>query len=179
MTKYRLCKTYRENKIKFKKIFHTKIMSEEKKKEARDHAILAYKELGQSIKGKYELVQLDEFMVTVRTVQDKAWSRNKEHFMIDKKLFKIITTAVIVAISKSKGIEIVSMWNKSVNKEKFSKFLTRFRKENPDRKIHLQMDQLRSHTCNMVTKKMKELGFTYSFLPIYSPLTNGTELVIQ
>ena len=86
--------------------------------------------------------------------------------------------AVIVSISRESGVELVQVFDKSVNKKKFRVFLDNLRAKYPYEDIMLMMDNLSLHKSKDTKKRMDELGFRYTYTPVYSPKYNGIEEVI-
>ena len=72
----------------------------------------------------------------------------------------------------------VQVFPKSINKSKFKQFLQNLRDKFPFEDIILVMDNLSFHKSNAV-KLMDELGFLYTWTPVYSPSYNGVEEVIN
>ena len=67
----------------------------------------------------YEMLYLDEVMVTKRSVRDKEWSPKYVNYEIDLNQLGINNTACIAAISWKKGLEHLGLYPKSVNIPKF------------------------------------------------------------
>ena len=66
-----------------------------------------------------KIIQLDEFVVTKKTWDTHVWALPKENYMLDQAKAYTDTFAVILAISREKGIELVDIQMKSINKRKF------------------------------------------------------------
>ena len=58
-------------------------------------------------------------------------------------------------------------------------FLDELRSIHPYTDIMLMMDNLKLHKSNDIKTRMNDLGFLYSYTPIYSPQYNGVEEVIS
>ena len=71
------------------------------------------------------------------------------------------------------------MFNKSIDKKKFKEFIHSIRIKYPFDDICLMMDNLRIHKGAEMIELYKELGFMYTFTPVYSPQYNGIEEVIN
>ena len=80
---------------------------------------------------------------------------------------------MVLAISREKGIESILVFEKSINKDKFKIFLDSIRSANPFENVMLMMDNLSLHKSNDVKRRMDELGFHYTYTPVYSPQYNG------
>ena len=86
--------------------------------------------------------------------------------------------AVVLAVSRERGVELVDVYKKSINKRKFKHFLERLRQLNYADDIMLMMDNLSFHKSGDTKQRMDELGFSYTYTPVYSPQYNGIEEVI-
>ena len=86
--------------------------------------------------------------------------------------------AVILAISREKGIELIDIHKKPINKMKFKQFLDRLRQLNFCNDVMLVMDNLSVHKSGGIKERMRELGFSFTYTPVYSPRYNGIEEVI-
>ena len=85
---------------------------------------------------------------------------------------------MIAAISSLRGVDQVSLFNYSVNKEKFAQFLQDLRDKYYFDDICLYMDNLSVHRSKFITDRMDELGFAYIWSPTYSPEYNPIEIII-
>ena len=74
-----------------------------------------------------------------------------------------------MAVSRERGVELVDVYKKSINKVKFKQFLERLRQRNLFNDIMLVMDNLSFHKSGDVKERMDELGFHYTYTPAYSP----------
>ena len=84
-----------------------------------------------------------------------------------------------MAVSWEYGVDHVEIYNNSINKKKFKIFLDNLRIKFPFEDIILIMDNLSVHKSNDVKERMNELGFLYTWTPVYSPQYNGVEEVIN
>jgi len=89
------------------------------------------------------------------------------------------TTAVIAAISKLNGVEHFEMFNYSVDKHKFAKFLVGLRKRCGQRPICIFFDQLGVHRSRVVKDKLEALDMQYIYNACYYPDGNGIEYVFS
>lgn len=139
-------------------------------------------ELAQDLKLAIErgrkIIQLDEFVVTKHTWPTHAWTRQKENIPVDQSQAYNKVLAVVLAVSRERGIELVDIYERSINKPKFKLFLERLRALNFWSDVTLVMDNLSVHKSNEVRERMTELDFEWSFTPAYSPRYNGIEEVI-
>ena len=106
------------------------------------------------------------------------WSKKYKNVKIDYQQFAKETVAVIVAISSERGIDQVSLFKYSVNREKFALFLQELRDKYFFDDICLYMDNLSVHRSNFIKDRMDEIGFAYIWAPTYSPEYNPTEFII-
>ena len=81
--------------------------------------------------------------------------------------------AIIVAVSREYGVDMVDIYNYSIDKRKFKVFLDKLRGKFPFDNILIVMDNLSLHFSNEVRERMDELGFKYTNTPVYSPEFNG------
>ena len=125
-----------------------------------------------------KIVQVDEFVITKKTWLTHEWSQKKTNIQVNQSKAFNEPYAVILAISREKGIELVDIHKKSINKMKFKQFLERLRQLNFWNDITLMMDNLSFHKSEDVKERMRELGFQYAYTPAYSPRYNGIEEVI-
>ena len=86
-------------------------------------------------------------------------------------------TAVIGAISREKGVELMMKFPKSINVMRFKILLEELRCRNPYDNMILVMDNLAVHRSQHTVERMNELGFRYAWTPRYSPQYNGIEEV--
>ena len=77
--------------------------------------------------------------------------------------------AIVLAISREKGLELLHTHPRSINAMKFKSFLEELRARNPFDDILLVMDNLSLHKSRAMKERMDELGFMYSYTPTYSP----------
>ena len=75
-------------------------------------------------------MQIDEFMITKRTWPTHVWSQPRDNLMMDQSKVMTEAYAVVMAISRERGIELVDIYKKSINKMKFKMFLERLKQLN-------------------------------------------------
>ena len=73
----------------------------------------------------------------------------------------------------------VDVYKNSIRKNKFMMFLQNLRDKYPLEDICLVMDNLSLHKSNEIKERMDELGFMFTYTPVYSPRYNGIEEVIN
>ena len=123
----------------------------------------------------FRLVQLDEMMVTKRTLAKADWTPKLQNASIDWQQMGTGALAVIAAVSRERGVEQAMIFPKSVNVPKFKIFLESVRAANPFDNIMLVMDNLSVHRNREVLERMEELSFRWAYTPRYSPAFNGIE----
>ena len=108
-------------------------------------------------------------MVTKKTVPSHSWSKQKQNISLDYQHMDTNAIAVIGAVSREKGLELVMTWPKSITKIRFKIFLEELRRINQFDDIILVADNLSFHKIKDTREGMDELGFRYSWIPRYSP----------
>ena len=108
-----------------------------------------------------------------------TWSLPKQNTVIGIEDSYIRNKAVLLAISRECGVEHIEVYNQSINKARFKVFLQSIRDNNLFDDIILVMDNINFHKSFDSRERMDELGFLYSYVPIYSPRFNGIEEVIN
>ena len=88
---------------------------------------------------------------------------------------------MIAAISRQRGMELFSIFPKSVNIPKFMTFLDDLRRQRWADDIALFVDQLSVHRSKLVRERADELGivllFNSPYSPDYMPIENVFSLV--
>ena len=116
-------------------------------------------------------------MVTKRSVASHDWAKKRCNAQYDFSLVNGTPIAVLGAVSREKGIDLMMTFPKSINVTKFKVFLDELRRINPFDNILIMMDNLAVHRNKSVRERMDELGFRYAWTPRYSPQYNGIEEV--
>ena len=83
--------------------------------------------------------------------------------------------ACCAAVSERHGLDLLMMWEKSVNTDKFHAFLKRLRSKYQFRRICIYMDNLSIHRSKITAKLLKSLRMEVVFNPPYSPWANPIE----
>lgn len=96
---------------------------------------------------------------------------------IEQKQTTIAPIAVLAMISESNGIELVSIFEQSVDRFKFESSLIKLREKNQYKKICIFLDNLSVHRSKVVTEKAKELNIPLIYNCPYYPEGNPIELV--
>ena len=139
-------------------------------------------ELSQSVQLAIEkrlmIIQLDEFVITKKTWPTHAWTRQKDNLQLNYQDTNTSVAAVLMAISREHGVNMVKVYKKSINKRKFKEFLDELRAKYPFDDMLLMMDNISFHKSQDVRERMDELGFHYTYTVRYSPKYNGIEEVI-
>ena len=107
-------------------------------------------------------------MITKRTNPTHVWSLPKSNICLDQREIGIKAKAVLAAISREYGIEHIEVHEKSINKIKFKAFLDNLRSLHPFDDMILMMDNLSLHKSKHMKSRMDELGFLYTYTPVYS-----------
>ena len=87
---------------------------------------------------------------SIKTQLSNAWSLPNEPLKIDYKDFEKGCIAVIACISLTRGVEIVDMYDKSVNIQKFACFLDKLRRLHFANDIALYVDNLSVHRSKII-----------------------------
>ena len=83
--------------------------------------------------------------------------------------------ACCVAVSAKNGVDLVSIYPKSLNTTKYHEFLEKLRAKYKKRKICLYMDNLHFHKSATTREKYDQLRMTVVYNPPYSPFANPIE----
>ncbi len=132
-----------------------------------------------AIEKRFKIIQLDEFVITKNTMLKNTWSLPKMNTEISISDSYIQNKAVLIAISRESGVEHIEVYNYSINKARFKVFLQSIRDKNMFDDVILVMDNINFHKSYDSKERMDELGFLYSYTPVYSPKFNGVEEVIN
>jgi len=73
------------------------------------------------------------------------------------------------------GLDLVMLFDKSINVKKFKIYLDELRSRYFFDDICIYMDNLSSHVSNATKERLDELGIAYVYGPPYSPNFNGIE----
>ena len=73
---------------------------------------------------------MDEFVITKKTWPTHAWASQKENIRLDQGHAFTEAYAVVLAVSRERGVELVDIHKKSINKIKFKQFLDKLRRMN-------------------------------------------------
>ena len=98
---------------------------------------------------------------------------------IDFKQFQQGCVAAIVCISITRGVEIVDLYDNSVNIPKFQCFLDKLRRLHFADDIALFLDRLSVHRSKLVQERMEELSIPCILNPAASPDFNPIENVFS
>ena len=108
-------------------------------------------------------------MVTKSTFPTNDWSKKYENTLLSSDRMNTQATAVLGAVSRENGVDLLMTFDKSVNVPKFLSFLENLRQKFINDNIILVMDNLRVHTCNQSKERMNQLGFRHTWTPRYQP----------
>ena len=87
--------------------------------------------------------------------------------------------AVLVGVSKEEGVDMVMIFEDSINKEKFKIFIDKVRSKYKNDKLCFYFDNLSVHRSYDVRRHLETNNITYIFCPAYSPDFNGIESVFS
>ena len=90
----------------------------------------------------FRIIQLDECVITKRTLPTHVWTLPRTNAQIDQKSAYTKSIAVILAVSREYGMDHVQVFPKSINKTKFKVFLQNLRAKFPFDDVLLVMDNL-------------------------------------
>ena len=127
----------------------------------------------------FRIIYLDEMMVTTRTMPTHEWSLKNTNATISYHQFEQKAISAIAAISAQLGLDMVMLFDKSVNRDKFKVFLQEIRDRYPFDDIALYMDNLAVHKSLEIRERIDELGFEYVYGPAYSPDFNPVETIFS
>ena len=125
------------------------------------------------------MIYLDETMFTRKTTTKTEWARHKENMTVDQARLDEPTLALLLGISKEKGVEFYQIFEFSVNTEKYAEWLAGLKQVTGEDKVCLFMDNLGAHKCKPSKRAMKRHGFRWVFNVPYSPQWNPIELVFS
>ena len=95
-----------------------------------------------AIERGFRIVQLDEFMVTKQTMPKNIWTNKKTNIIYDLSRVQTKPQAAIIAVSREYGLNLIQVYNNSINKTKFKMFLEELRNKYWADNIMLVMDNL-------------------------------------
>ena len=179
MSSSRLQRIYKEHKVRKKKVRITKILSRRQRLKLRKYIPVVQHEIAEFRNRGFRIIYLDEVMFTTRTMPTHEWSRKNTNVTISYDQFQQSAVAGIAAISAERGIDVVMLFKKSVNKDKFKIFLQEIRDKYPFEDLALYMDNLSVHRSQEIIERMDELGLGYVFGPAYSPDFNPVETIFS
>lgn len=156
ITIYKLRKLYKEQRIKKKSIRITKIPNYRNLPRIQDDILDLADDLNSAILWNYRIIMLDEMMITKRTFPTHDWSKLHSNTMMDWSQMNNEPIAVLGAVSREKGIELMMTFRKSVNVPKFKIFLEELRNRNPLDNIILVMDNLAVHRSQESVGRMRD-----------------------
>ena len=176
---YHLRQLYKRGRISYRKIKYTKVIPAEKlvdhKAKVREFA----KKLEKMTQLGFEPVYLDEVMFTQSTNQERTWAAKYAPILIDRRQSNQSATACLVAVSASRGVELVVQYERSVNKHRFDDFLGKLKQKRGDQKSLLVLDNLSVHTCGFSQTRMAHHGFKWLFTVPNLPDGNAIEFVFS
>ena len=179
ITSYRLRKFFKEITLRKKCIRLDKLPKPADVQDQLLQRVDLANDVQMALERRFRIVQLDECMVTRRTLPTHAWSQKKTNIRLDARKLSNEVKAILAAVSREFGLDHIQVFNNSVTKAKFKIFLESLRRKYPFDDIMLVMDNLSVHKSTDVKERMEALGFLYSYTPAYSPAYNGIEEVFS
>jgi hypothetical protein len=155
ITIYKLRKLYREQRIKKKSVRISKVPNYRTLTRTQDDILDLYDDLSAAIGWNYRVVMLDEMMITKRTFPTHDWAKLHSNTKMDWSQMNNEPVAVLGAVSRERGIELMMTFPKSVNVPKFKIFLEELRRKNPLDNIILVMDNLAVHRNQEAVGRMR------------------------
>ena len=116
VTVYKLRKLYAERKIRKKCIRRAKIPERKTREEIVMQAADLSQDVSMALERGFRVVQLDECLVTTRTLPTHVWTLPKSNAEIDLSWIKSPCKAILLAVSREYGMENVEVYNNSINK---------------------------------------------------------------
>ena len=179
VTTYKIRKLYYRFKIKKKQIQATNIPTPLQREKILLQAVELAQDVSMDDERRFRIIQIDEFYITKNTMPTHTWSLPRNNTQLDNKEYYDTIYAVILAVSRERGVEHIEVNKKSITKVKFQILLQNLRSKYWLDDIMIMMDQLSLHTSNATKELMNELNFMYTFTPVYQPQYNGIEEVIN
>ena len=104
----------------------------------------------------FRILYCDEMMVTKRSIPKSDWSLKYKNTGLDFNQLNNGAIAVLAAVSREKGVELVMTFKRSVNVPKFKVFLEELRRRNPFDSMLIVFDNLAVHRHQHVLQSMEE-----------------------
>ena len=114
---------YKKHTVRKKKVRITKIPNRKEIKKITRNIMEAKADLEYYRSKGFRIIYVDETMVTKSTIATHEWTNKYKNFEIDMKDFGKETVAVLAGISKEKGLDYLTTFDKSVNIPKFKEYL--------------------------------------------------------
>ena len=123
----------------------------------------------------FRIIYLDESIFTTKTIQKSDYSPHKIHHVIPQAQVNQPVYVLILAISEENGLEHYQIFEKSVNAQKFKKYLLSLRRANEFQRMAIFMDNLQVHKTNAIKKVLKSQNIQAIYNVPYSPDFNPCE----
>ena len=123
MSKWILRRLYAENRIRIKRIKVAKVWKSRDTDRIKEEFAERNQELARIKADNYDIVYIDEVMFTKKTYLDHTWSNRRLPLECDGTLLNMPAIACAVAVSERYGLDLLMMFPKSVNKDKFATFI--------------------------------------------------------
>ena len=86
MSKYKLRRIYKELGIKRNKLRLTKVMNDQTRSRVQEGIVSLKASYDRVIQQGYEVLYLDEFVITSKTYQDRTWMLKNQPFEVDYRM---------------------------------------------------------------------------------------------
>ena len=114
-------------------------------------------------------------MFTRKTVPLIEWAAKHSNIEVEEDTINEPAYALLMSISANSGVELAKVYKKSVNIEKFLKYIEELRAKTEGRKICIFMDNLSVHRSKKVLKVLDDCSIKYIFNLPYMPMLNSIE----
>lgn len=118
---------------------------------------------------------MDECMYTTALYSNKEYSNKYTNISPTMKTYNMRSTALIGAIALSKGFFCHKIFPKSVDTQKYIKFLRFLKRRHGDSRLALYMDSLSVHACKASKEEYERLEIMHIYCPVYDPSKNRIE----
>jgi hypothetical protein len=123
-----------------------------------------------------QVVYLDETMFSFSTFRSKGWVHNRDRIRINDSSLRVITLAVIEAISKEHGLIDYVVHPKATNSEVFVVFINKIAKKLVGGVFALSLNNLSVHKTKDAKHLFEKLNITEIFNVPYCPQFNIIEI---
>ena len=107
-----------------------------------------------ALERRLRIIQLDEFIVSKLTISTHIWTNKKRNIEYDLSKIQTKPKAVVMAVSREYGLDLLQIYKNSINKNKIKVFLDELRRKYWTDDILLIMDNLAVHRNGEVKRLM-------------------------